>query len=581
MANVRRQPHDFPRESSQGNERSRSGARRPFLPIISSPHAAGFRARTTARFGNRRTVCQAGRGPMKLVIVHYHLRAGGVRRIIEQAAPHLVRAQPGLISCVAVVTGEAHDVAWNRAFAASLAPRPIEWVIEPACGYAAELRDSARGVQQRLEAALDRVVGRDALVWVHNLGLGRNPRLARALDRICAARAVPLVVHHHDWWFDNRWSRWTEMRRAGIRTLAAAATAVLPEGPHVRHFTINQADARRLGRYFGTRTAWLPNLTEPAAPPSPDRCRAARRWLDRRLGEAGAPVWLVPCRLLRRKNLAEAVLLTRWLRPEAWLVTTAGVSSAEERPYADRLAAAARAQAWRVRWSVLAEETTPAPSVSELMAVSEAILLTSIQEGFGLPYLEAAAAGRPLLARLLPGIAPDLGRFGFRFPQSYPDLLIPTGLFDASAERARQERWFRAWRSRLPRACQRLAAPPAWLDAAPSSRPVAFSRLTLTAQLEVLSRSPAESWAACAPLNSFLEDWKRRAATGSLAITPWPPGADRWLSGPAYARRFWRGVQGGDPRPVSARPSVAAQAGFIRNRLAADHCFPLLWQPGT
>ncbi|OYV85625.1 MAG: hypothetical protein B7Z73_13210, partial [Planctomycetia bacterium 21-64-5] len=40
------------------------------------------------------------------------------------------------------------------------------------------------------------------------------------------------------------------------------------------------------------------------------------RWLSEQLGD-DAPVWLMPCRLLRRKNLAEALLLARWLRPEA------------------------------------------------------------------------------------------------------------------------------------------------------------------------------------------------------------------------------------------------------------------------
>jgi hypothetical protein len=62
--------------------------------------------------------------------------------------------------------------------------------------------------------------------------------------------------------------------------------------------------------------------------------------------------------------------------------------------------------------------------VPELLAASEAVLLTSIQEGFGLPYVEAAAAGRPLIARHLPNIAPDLHKFGFRLPQAYDEILV-------------------------------------------------------------------------------------------------------------------------------------------------------------
>jgi glycosyltransferase involved in cell wall biosynthesis len=54
------------------------------------------------------------------------------------------------------------------------------------------------------------------------------------------------------------------------------------------------------------------------------------------------------------------------------------------------------------------------------MGISEAVLLTSIQEGFGLPYLEAAAARRPLVARALPNIAPDCASSGFAFPSATP-----------------------------------------------------------------------------------------------------------------------------------------------------------------
>ena len=65
-----------------------------------------------------------------------------------------------------------------------------------------------------------------------------------------------------------------------------------------------------------------------------------------------------------------------------------------------------------------------------------------------------------------------------------------------------------------------------------------FSRLTLTAQLEVLARPVEHSWAACVALNPFLEAWRRRAATGRLRVTAWPRAADRWLSARAYANRF-------------------------------------------
>jgi hypothetical protein len=57
---------------------------------------------------------------------------------------------------------------------------------------------------------------------------------------------------------------------------------------------------------------------------------------------------------LRRKNLVEAILLTRWLRPEAWLITTGGASSSDENAYAQALHQAAQQNQRRVKVSILA-----------------------------------------------------------------------------------------------------------------------------------------------------------------------------------------------------------------------------------
>ena len=304
--------------------------------------------------------------------------------------------------------------------------------------------------------------------------------------------------------------------------------------------------------------------------------RRARVWLREQLGDDG-PVWLVPCRLLRRKNLAEALLLTRWLRPEGWLVTTGAMSSSDERGYAAALGRAARQHGWRLRLAVLAGAESAKPSVPELLAASEAILLTSLQEGFGMPSLEAAAAGRPLIARTLPTIAPDLARFGFRFPHSYDDIQIDVRLFDVDAERRRQARRWLAWRRELPKPCQSLAGRPSLLAGDEVPRAVPFSRLTLLAQLEVLTQPVGYSWKLCAPLNPFLRSWRKRASAGTLLASRWPRTATHWLGGEAYGRHVVRLLSRTPGDPLRPDASVAAADEFMRAKLAGENQYPLLW----
>jgi glycosyltransferase involved in cell wall biosynthesis len=521
---------------------------------------------------------------VRLVIVHYHLRPGGIRRVIELAVPHLVRVAPRPITRVVLATGHGADRSWHDLFARQLPGVPVEVFVERSFNYLSEQRGSPERITARLRHALKKLFADsdagNCLVWAHNLGVGRNLLLARELAAACAGRDLPLVAHHHDWWFDNRWVRWPEMRRFGFRSLAAPAHAVFPQAGSALHVAINHADAIILSRHCAKRALWLPNLAEPAPPRTTGQIRSAHRWLRNKLAHDGAPVWLLPCRTLRRKNIAEALLLTRWLRPEAWLVVTGAASSRDEAAYFKTLERAAHQHHWRLRLGILAGDESHKPCVPDLLAASEAVLLTSIQEGFGLPYLEAAAAQRPLIARRLPNIAPDLDRFGFRFPQAYDEILVAPGLFDWDAERARQKKLLRQWRKAMPELARRLVSvPPVFVAAAP--HPVPFSRLTLTAQIEVLIRPVHESWSACAPLNPFLKTWRRRAEAEQLRVTPWPRTVAGWLGGKAYARRLFAALASPSKGRQPAFSPENVQADFIKNKLDSRNLHPLLWSTRT
>lgn len=513
---------------------------------------------------------------MRLVIVHFHLRPGGVRRIIELAAPFLAERFQAAPFSVTLATGEAPETAWLAGFQRSLPQIPVEVFYDQALAYPDSQERGRTPGPRGLKAAFDRLFhnANDTVVWCHNPSVGRNLALSRELVRSASARKIPVVLHHHDWWFDNRWGHWPGIQKAGFRTFQQALKASFPAGPGLCHIAINAEDARALEQCCPGAVQWMPNLA--IRPPSVSRSQivATRRWLHTRAEVPKAPVWLAPCRLLRRKNLAESLLLTRWLAPEAWLVTTGGPSSPQEFAYADALQAAASQHHWPLRLGCLAGVETP--SVPELLAASDAVIITSILEGFGLPFLEAAAAQRPLIARELPNIAPDLHQFGFRFPQQYPEVWIPTGLFDWKAEFSRQLKRYRVRQQHLPAPCRRMAALPALLSNAKPA-PIPFSRLTLTAQLEVLEHPADQTFAASADLNPFLAPWHHLAQQGRLKVTPWPRNVDRWLGGKAYAERFAKAMASAQSEIPPPDHGQEARERFVASRLDSNHQFPLLW----
>ena len=201
---------------------------------------------------------------LKLVIVHYHLRPGGIRRIIELATPHLTRHFGGSIRQVVLATGEPASRKWIRNFQTSLGQTVLDLACEPAFGYLSEQKLRPATARKRIRTALGELLtdatSDNCLVWAHNLGIGRNLLLTRELVRACSERGVLLLAHHHDWWFDNRWLRWSEMRRCGARTLTETAKAIFPAVANLHHLAINRSDARVLQRHFPGRADWLPNL---------------------------------------------------------------------------------------------------------------------------------------------------------------------------------------------------------------------------------------------------------------------------------------------------------------------------------
>jgi len=50
---------------------------------------------------------------VRLIIVHYHLRPGEVRRVVELATPHIVANAPRAVTSVVLATGEAADASWR------------------------------------------------------------------------------------------------------------------------------------------------------------------------------------------------------------------------------------------------------------------------------------------------------------------------------------------------------------------------------------------------------------------------------------------------------------------------------------
>jgi len=74
-------------------------------------------------------------------------------------------------------------------------------------------------------------------------------------------------------------------------------------------------------------------------------------------------------------------------------------------------------------------------SFVENISAADQIMTTSVAEGFGMVFLEAWLAGRPLCGRDLPEITRDFKQVGLWYPQLAANFLIPTTCLDLEVVR--------------------------------------------------------------------------------------------------------------------------------------------------
>ncbi|MFP4432383.1 MAG: hypothetical protein ACLFPV_14120 [Spirochaetaceae bacterium] len=370
---------------------------------------------------------------MTLTIFHYHLQPGGVTGVIAAAGPIALSSLDG-VTRLRLVTGrrENADTVTENLREASFGRVPVELKVYPELDYLAEIPEGRRsGLSERIETILGELSDPAELWWVHNHHIGKNPAFTDALLRW--ARRVPhqrIVLQIHDFPESGRYQNLALVNRQVTEPL-------YPILENLRYVVLNRRDHGVL-RAAGVPEDLLfalPNPVHIAEAPktagSTSDPAEIRRELaavpgkaSRRFAEEGH-LAIYPVRCIRRKNVLEAALLTelagRGTTPWNLVVTLPGTSD-QERRYSQMVEDAFDAGLVAGRFSPGTKADIPFRSIMES---ADAVVSSSVQEGFGYTYLEAVATRHPLVARyidVLSGVDEILRRFAVSF---YHTVLVP------------------------------------------------------------------------------------------------------------------------------------------------------------
>ncbi|MDR2314241.1 MAG: glycosyltransferase [Spirochaetaceae bacterium] len=336
---------------------------------------------------------------MKIALLHYHLRSGGVSQVVLNQARALTEAGHEAL----VISGEApvYKAGWEgigMAFVPSLhydRYRPHEADPRTSDSQTPEISRLAGTVDKTLR---ERWPGGPDIVHVHNPLIRKNSLFIGALKKL--AESWPLLLQNHDLAEDFRPDVY-----AG------------EEYPENCHFAvINSRDYRFLleAGLVPEGLHLLPNeVRELPFTPGLPKTR-----------------YLYPVRGIRRKNIGEMLLLSLFIGPAdaehrggpplRTAALTQPPTTDQDLPIYRRWKEAAARLDLPVEF-----ETGLGASFADVMGSACAVLTSSVKEGFGFSFLEPWTAGLAVTGRYIDYVCRDFEKEGLSFSSFYSSLNIP------------------------------------------------------------------------------------------------------------------------------------------------------------
>jgi glycosyltransferase involved in cell wall biosynthesis len=252
---------------------------------------------------------------------------------------------------------------------------------------------------QRASAGMDWLIA-------HNVAsLAKNLALTAALFNISQQPNAPrIILWHHD-------LAWTSPRYQDELHPGYPWDLLRTPWPGVKQVVVSEARRQELSELMN-----LPLQEISVVPAGLDMAdflglnpETVGFYRDLHLEDA-APILLAPVRLTRRKNLELAVNTLAKLRlilPQAVLIITGppGAHNPTNQVYLENLEELRSELGLVGAVHLLGEivpEGLPGPTVAEFYRLADALLLTSREEGFGIPILEAGLARMPVFCTDLP-----------------------------------------------------------------------------------------------------------------------------------------------------------------------------------
>ena len=264
------------------------------------------------------------------------------------------------------------------------------------------------------------LVSKSDIIHAHNLNLGKNPVLTLAMHNL-ALEGYMIFNHCHDFAEDRpgNWDYLEEVIKGKYRR--DLMDVLYPELGNYRLGVLNRKDLKRLEGYGipSERYFLLPNPVSIPTHGPKDPGISRGRIVDQLSLNPGKLIVTYPVRVIRRKNIGEFILLATLFQEEAsWLVTQDPLNPREIEAYRQWVDFCT-GEGIEILFEVGKRVDFP-----ELISASDFCISTSVQEGFGMVFMEPWLMGTPVIGRNIDYIIDDLANSGIVFPRLYDEISI-------------------------------------------------------------------------------------------------------------------------------------------------------------
>jgi hypothetical protein len=390
---------------------------------------------------------------MRLGWVHYSIGSqSGVEMVMRRFAS-------GLLDCLEGLS--IHFVGRAGRFMEDWVaqdPKRVSYVDVPEMSLGTWARTPESGVESLIEKLVlllqAELKGCDVVI-VENASVGAHPAFNVAIQRLLAGDALKktrFCFRVHDLAF-SRPANLAAIQEMSAYSGLSVNQLLLPDRPGTDHLVVNRTDAFMLFALGLNQEHihYLPNPVDISLAGGQELAGELRQAMEKRgWAKPGEHLLIYPVRGVPRKNITEALLLTRFLN-----LTASGLGGIPHalqpdgpyrlmiaiRPqdcsgsgYADQLCEFVESTGFEARIGLdelvgpdcrvtASDQDQRRYGVAELYATGAAAISTSVMEGFGFGFLEPWCAGLVAVGRRLP-VMDDFVRVGMRMDHFYRRLVV-------------------------------------------------------------------------------------------------------------------------------------------------------------